>query len=45
MELHKIHLISWRTFHWMEKQTFFEKRVGDYGKLLSEKTITFDEEF
>lgn len=27
------------------KTNFFEKRVGDYGKLLSEKTITFDEDF
>jgi ribonucleoside-diphosphate reductase subunit M2 len=27
------------------KTNFFEKRVGDYGKLLSEKTISFDEEF
>lgn len=27
------------------KTNFFEKRVGDYGKLLSEKTIIFDEEF
>ena len=27
------------------KTNFFEKRVGDYGKLLSEKTITFNEEF
>ena len=27
------------------KTNFFEKRVGDYGKLLSEKNIIFDEEF
>lgn len=27
------------------KTNFFEKRVGDYGKLLSEKTISFDDEF
>jgi ribonucleoside-diphosphate reductase subunit M2 len=27
------------------KTNFFEKRVGDYGKLLSEKNIIFDEDF